>query len=82
MNYQQHPCEPPKFLSEDERKECCKGEKPNPSDRQRNCVEIWKQKLQDARQKMEEAGGTDDSRDKGKSLLLVEADEEQSTGSA
>ncbi len=56
MNYQQHPCEPPKFLSEDERKECCKGEKPDPPDRQRNCVEIWKQKLQDARQKMDEAG--------------------------
>lgn len=55
MNYQQQPCEPRNFLSEEERKECCKGKKPDPPDRQRNCVEIWKQKLQDARQKMEEA---------------------------
>jgi hypothetical protein len=38
--------------------------------------------LMASEEKMEEAGGTDDSRDKGKSLLLVEADEEQSTGSA
>ncbi len=54
-NYQQQPCEPRKFLSEDERKECCKGKKPEPPDRQRNCVEIWKQKLRDARKAMEEA---------------------------
>ena len=54
-NYQQHPCEPRKFLSEDERKECCKGKKPDPPDRQRNCVEIWKQKLRDARRAMESA---------------------------
>ena len=54
-NYQQHPCEPRKFLSEDERKECCKGKKPDPPDRQRNCVEIWKQKLRDARKAMESA---------------------------
>jgi hypothetical protein len=54
-NYQQHPGEPRKFLSEDERKECCKGKKPDLPDRQRNCVEIWKQKLRDARKAMEEA---------------------------
>lgn len=54
-NYQQHPCEPRKFLSEEERKECCKGKEPEPPDRQRNCVEIWKQKLRDARKAMEEA---------------------------
>jgi hypothetical protein len=52
-NYQQHPYETRKFLSEDERKECCKGKKPDPPDRQRNCVEIWKQKLRDARKAME-----------------------------
>lgn len=54
-NYQQHPSEPRKFLSEEERKECCKGKKPDQPDRQRDCVEIWKQKLRDARKAMEGA---------------------------
>ena len=31
-NYQQHPCEPRKFLSEEELKECCKGKKPDQPD--------------------------------------------------
>lgn len=55
-NYQQQqPCEPRNFLSEEERKECCKGKKPDPPDRPRNCIEVWKLKLRDARNAMEEA---------------------------
>ena len=54
-NYQQNPCEPQQFLSDDERNECCKEEEPGGGDRPQPCVEAWKQKLQAARKEMDAA---------------------------